>query len=131
MKAGILAVMGDAEDDRDLLIGRISREETRLAEIELARIESEKRSSALRSQLTTLGSEVARQGISHPSRSSAEKVELFHTLFVGRTDVESKRRSSSVDPINPRTGGGHPCSRTSSAPRPATSPARAANAYER
>jgi len=82
--------MGDAEDDRDLLIGRISREEARLAEIELTRSDSEKRLSALRSQLTSLDSEerpAAQQGISHPPRSSAEKVELFRTLFRGRTDV--------------------------------------------
>lgn len=84
MEAGIPGSMGDAEDDRHLLIERISREEARLAEIELTRSDSEKRLSALRSQLTSLESEehpAGQQGVSHPPRSSAEKVELFRTLL--------------------------------------------------
>lgn len=41
METGILVSMSDAGDNRDLLTTRISREEARLAEIELARGESE------------------------------------------------------------------------------------------
>ncbi len=86
-EAGILAKMGGAEDNRDLLIERISREEARLARIELTRSDSEKRLLALRRQLDSEDRPAAQQGVPHPPRSSAEKVELFRTLFRGRADV--------------------------------------------
>ena len=80
--------MGSTEDSRELLSGHISQEETRLAEIEAARSASKKRLAALRSQLIALDPEEDQQGISHPPpRSSTEKVQLFRTLFRGRTDV--------------------------------------------
>ena len=90
LSAGILVQMGDAEDNRELLIGRISREEGRLVRIDAARSESAKRLAMLRRQLTSLDSDdrpAAQERAPQPPASNAEKVELFRSLFRGRTDV--------------------------------------------
>jgi hypothetical protein len=82
--------MGGAKDDRDYLIDQISREESRLGWIDAARSQSAKRLATLRRRLSSLDSD------GHPPEpertrrapsSNAEKVELFRSLFRGRTDV--------------------------------------------
>ncbi len=82
--------MSEFEEDRDSLVERISREEARLARIEAARGESEERLRTLRMKLTSPdfeGRSSTRPPILKPPTANTEKVELFRTLFRGRTDV--------------------------------------------
>jgi superfamily II DNA or RNA helicase len=86
--------MGTAEDDRRELMVRISREEARLARIEVARGESAKRLSDLRAKLASLDTgerSAPRQETTRGPTSPADKVALFRSLFRGRTDVFPKR----------------------------------------
>ncbi|MCP5060066.1 MAG: DEAD/DEAH box helicase family protein [bacterium] len=82
--------MGDAESNRTTLLERIAREEAQLARAEASRQNAEKRLSALRSQLAAVAPErssAAQQQTALTPMSAAEKVDLFQTLFRGRTDV--------------------------------------------
>ncbi len=85
--------MVEGKDDRDLLAQRISQEEARLARIDLARSRSERRLSALKSQLASLdegGLPATRERAPHPPSSRDAKIALFRSLFRGRTDVFPK-----------------------------------------
>ena len=82
--------MSDKAANRDFLIERISREESRLAGISRAHEEAEARLEALNKEFAAIDpEEPARAG--QVSRltpiSPAEKIALFRSLFRGRPDV--------------------------------------------